>query len=867
MGEVYRARDSRLGRTVALKVLPPDVAADPGRRSRFEQEARAASALNHPNILTVFDFGSDGGLVYMVAELIEGESLREMLKRGPLSQNRLIEIAGQVADALAAAHSAGIVHRDLKPENIMVNRDGRAKILDFGLAKQVVAPGGSETAFLTRTSPGSVLGTAAYMSPEQIGAAAVDHRSDIFSFGLVLYECLSGRQAFERSTAVEVMTAILREDPPELPETVSPSLRQIVAHCLEKEPGRRFQSARDLAFALRTVSTAPTRGSGPAPAGVMPRARVWRWPLLAAGLAVSLLALAIPHFLELEPIDLAAYKFTPFANDHEPEGEGAWAPNGRSIAYLKTVDGIPEVMVRALDSAMPIQLTKGANQGRNQISQPFWAPDSTVIYYTTQGGKGELWGVSPTGGHSKRILEDLRAAAISPDGRSLALWRVTVSGTGVRASVWISSPPGAAARRYQPAPFETLLGRDGNSLHFSPDGASILLITAGVSPQIWLLPFPAGRGQPRRLFADMEFAYVPRASWMPDSRHAVLSFSPGAIVQPALSLADLKRQKLRKLTASTSGEDYPALSPDGKRLVFTAITDDYDLIELPLDGSAPRTLLANSRNMYSPSWSPRGDQLVYATDRTGTGEIWIHNVKAAIDRPVVTPTDFPPGTTTGLAHPVFSPDGNRFAFVRYSTNEPATIWIEPTVGGVPIRLSPEYIVAPSWSPDGNSIAGLMHKEHPWQPAIVGVGADMSPHVIAGAPTCLMPLEWSPAGDWIACEAQGGIELFSPDGSKIRTLPRLNSSAIAFSRDGRILYAAGRENGRMFVKSIDVSSGAFHTIADYASEMLISGGATYRARLSLAPNGKSLATSAVTSKTDLWLLEGYPLPRPWWQLWK
>jgi hypothetical protein len=242
-------------------------------------------------------------------------------------------------------------------------------------------------------------------------------------------------------------------------------------------------------------------------------------------------------------------------------------------------------------------------------------------------------------------------------------------------------------------------------------------------------------------------------------------------------------------------------------------------------------------------------------------------LKAGIDRPAVTAADFSPGTTAGLAHPVFSPDGNRFAFVRYSANEPTTIWIEPTVGGAPIRLSPEYIVAPTWSPDGNSIAGLMHRERPWQPAIVGVGADMSPHAIAGAPTCLMPLEWSPAGDWIACEAHGGIQLFSPDGSKTRTLPRLNSAAIAFSRDGRTLYAAGSENGRTFVKSIDVASGAFHTISDYPSEMQISGGATYRARLSLAPNGRSLATSAVTSKTDLWLLEGYPLPRPWWQLWK
>jgi Tol biopolymer transport system component len=374
-----------------------------------------------------------------------------------------------------------------------------------------------------------------------------------------------------------------------------------------------------------------------------------------------------------------------------------------------------------------------------------------------------------------------------------------------------------------------------------------------------VLPFPASAGAPRRVFREINFNFVPRAAWMPDSRHAVLSFSTGG-GQPALWFVDLKREKMRKLTASTAAEEYPSLSPDGRRLVFASVTDDFDLIELPLDGGPPRTLLANSRNMYSPSWSPDGDQFLYATDRSGSSEIWTHNVKAAIDRPMVTARDFPPGATTGLAHPVFSPDGSRFAFVRYSIDQPATIWVAPTVGGAPIRLAAEYMVSPTWSPDGNSIAGLMHRERPWQPAIVEVGANMSPHVIAAAPTCLMPMEWSPTGEWLACEARGGIELFSPDGSRRRTLPRLNSSAIAFSHDGRTLYAAGRDAGHTFVKAIDLAAGTVRDIAQHTGDLTISGGATYQARLSLSRDGRSLATSAAESRADLWILEGYPWPK-------
>jgi len=257
MGEVYRARDTRLGRDVAIKVLPSEFAADPDRLRRFEQEARAASALNHPNIVVVHDVGSHEGTPYLVEELLEGESLRERLRGGALPARKALELAGQVASGLAAAHERGIVHRDLKPENLFVTKDGHVKILDFGVAKLQPAPrertGEAAATVVDTTQPGEVIGTVAYMSPEQVRGQPVDHRSDLFSLGVVLYEMVTGRRAFARDTAADTMSAILKEEPadPSSPAgSVPPALSRAIAHCLEKRPEERFQSARDLAFDL-----------------------------------------------------------------------------------------------------------------------------------------------------------------------------------------------------------------------------------------------------------------------------------------------------------------------------------------------------------------------------------------------------------------------------------------------------------------------------------------------------------------------------------------------------------------------------------------------------------------------------------------
>src|SRR3984885_5141839 len=352
MGEVYRAHDARLNRSVAIKILPASFAADPDRLQRFAAESRATAALNHPNILSLYDIGEDGfgghqAAPYVVSELLEGETLRDRLREGALPSRKAIDYARQIASGLAAAHDKGIVHRDLKPENLFITNDGRAKILDFGLAKltrpEADASGEAPTQQIA-TDAGTVMGTVGYMAPEQVRGKPADSRSDIFAFGAILYEMLSGKRAFHGESPVETMSAILKEDPPDLAETnrnVSPVLERIVRHCLEKNPAERFQSARDVAFNLEALTDASTSRTGVQALPEERKRRRWMLPVLA-GLLVLASWAGIYRMAHRATGSNPTFHEITFRNG--TIWDARFAPDGQTIIYGAAWDGLPQEM-------------------------------------------------------------------------------------------------------------------------------------------------------------------------------------------------------------------------------------------------------------------------------------------------------------------------------------------------------------------------------------------------------------------------------------------------------------------------------------------------------------------------------------------
>jgi Tol biopolymer transport system component len=428
MGEVYRAHDSRLDRTVAIKLLPTEYAADPERVRRFEQEARAAAALNHPNILAVYDISSRTDAFYIVTELLEGETLRHRLAAGALPTRKAIEYAAQIAFGLAAAHEKGIVHRDLKPENIFVTRDGRVKILDFGLAKLVLPATPDDRTLASdaiKTEAGLVLGTMGYMSPEQVRGAGVDHRSDLFSFGAILYEMISGQRAFRGSTPADTISAILKEDPPEVRATgreVSPALERIVQHCLEKHPEERFQSARDLAFDLQSISGTSTQSA----AIEVAARKTARAPLRISAIVVSAVVVLVAVFWagwSLKPTSSPSFKQLTFRRGNVTAAR--FAPDGQNVIYSAAWEGSlhPELFTARIDGV---------------LSRPLDVSDADVLAISPQGEmallqhwrrttgwerSGMLARMALSGGAPREILDGVEDADWSSDGANLAVIR------------------------------------------------------------------------------------------------------------------------------------------------------------------------------------------------------------------------------------------------------------------------------------------------------------------------------------------------------------------------------------------------------------------------------------------------------------
>jgi Tol biopolymer transport system component len=847
MGEVYRARDPRLRREVAIKIIGAGAAGDPERQARFEREARAASALNHPNILTVHDVGREGDTAYIVCELVEGEPLRESMRHGPLPVKELLACAAQVADGLAAAHEAGIVHRDLKPENVMVTRGGLVKILDFGLAK-IVEPESAIAEARTVSEPwtrtGTVQGTAPYMSPEQASGKAVDFRSDQFSFGVMLYEMAAGRRPFDRATGAQTLAAIIAEDPAPLADAnpkVPTPLRWVIERCLAKKPGDRYAATADLHRDLRTLRDrlpeATTAGTPVVQVPAPPPRRRLVW--IAGALALVALA-AVGGLLlsrrEPKPYDIAKFQFTPFATETDIESFPEWSPDGRSLAYTRQVLGVDQIFVQGLASPVGTQITSLPGG----CTLPFWASDGSRVFCIARQVPDQptLYSVGAAGGQPALVLEDVRQASISPDGKTLVLVREKQ-----RDRVWISSPPGAEPKELFGAAEEP--GAYA-ALRFAPDGRKVGLRKRDSNGKhaIWIVDIPAGTGRKVR---DIPSDTGRQISWLPDSRR-IVGGGAGSFRGGYLWILDTLDGSLSPLTVGLAGSHADAsVSPDGSKVAFAAIGSDMDLVDIPLDGSPPRALLATSRQEGPPSWNPAGRHLVYVTDREGPRGIWLYSPAEGTSRPLVTARDFDPPIKL-FDSPSFSPDGQRVAYQAVS--ESGDLWISSVAGGPPVRLAKGGADSPTWSPDGHWIAYL--RADPIQARLlkVEVGPPAEPVELAELASGWQHPQWSPRGDWISCVTEEGLTLVSPDGRQKRLL--LAGKGLhpqGWSRDGATIYGLFDDaRHHTLLAAIDVASARLTTLGDLGPH------ATYYG-FSLSPGGKSFATALVRDTSDIWILDG------------
>jgi serine/threonine protein kinase/Tol biopolymer transport system component len=855
MGTVYRARDMRLGRDVAIKVINADIAGDPDRLARFHREANTVATLNHPGIVTIHDTGVEQGTTFIVTELVDGTTVRALLERErTVGYRRLIDIGSQVADALAAAHGAGITHRDVKPENLMLTRDGRVKLLDFGLAQSHgrEADQGAATTAL-HTGAGVVLGTLGYMSPEQVRGESLDPRSDIFSLGVVLYELASGLRPFSGATTADVSSAVLREDPPPLPGSVPATLRVIIERCLNKAPLQRFQSASDLAFALRSIGDRPSVIQDtvvPVPPS-RSRARLATALILLAGGLVALAAYRV-----MTAVDAAALvRLRPFATEAHGEAQPVWSPDGRSIAYVIAVDGKQQMVVKSLGTPSPASVL----QCPVICDTVAWSVDGSRIFYQSRTSHldARLWSVARTGGEPAPVFKSdvqVLASALSPDGKQLAVLRVIAApdGVGKRYGLFLSSPPGADPVRFEPFALEHLV--TPTRLAWSRDSTRMIVYTSN-PPRTHMVRPDAGQitVNPAEGRTDVSFSA--------DPTFAVVA-QPSIIgARTGLQWLDTGTGRLAPLIPSESVLSYPAVSPDGATVAYVANEVDYDLVEIPLDGSPVRPLLASRLAEHSVQYSPRMSELVYVAGGDAP-EIRVRQPATLAERVVVSQSDFSGQSgASSFGAAAFSPDGTKLAY-----NRNFEIWISPSNGGAPAKLTQtngEF--GPEWSPDGAWIA--FNYAQPTFGGLVKVRVGAAEDVIRlreGMCGAVAPA-WSPDGAWIACGHEAtGLELVPAGGGPPRSLGTQYEPLAVWSRDPGRLYVVRAAEGRRQIGELTWRTGAFRRIGWLPADFEISNAMSWGGRLSLSYDGTSLVTAIVRSTGDIWLLEGLRPPRAWWQ---
>ena len=735
MGMVYRARDTRLGRLAAIKVLPREFASDPERKRRLIHEAKTTSALSHSHIVTVYEIDCLDGVDFIAMELVAGKTLDTLIPRKGMRVNEALKIAIQVADALAAAHAAGIVHRDLKPGNIMVSEEGQVKLLDFGIAK-VARNSGSSSQLQTvtvsadnrpETEEGVAVGTVAYMSPEQAEGKKVDTRSDIFSFGVVLYEMLTGTRAFEGSSPLATMTAILREDP-QPPRQRSPQIsvevERLTLWCLRKDLARRVQHIDDVKLALEDLQADWETGRQTAVQGDIKKSRRWLWPVVLLAI-VCVVGSVVWVLRSLPPPDepLAVTPLTSFPGiEHYP----TFSPDGNQVAFTWDQGKAAEVdadfysncdiYTLLLGSPTPRRLTNNSVEESSLV----WSPDGRWIAFQRALGEGRLgiYMIPSIGGAEVELTEaQIPVGAVtvhsnlswSPDGKWLAY--PDRDSAGDPTGIFVISLETRQKRRLtstEPA----VQGDECPS--FSPDGRSLAFarfVNHNLS-HLYLLPLtPAmeAAGQPRQItFGDLLSA---SPVWTSDGRQIIYVSGPKHhLGLRRLDLASSEKSKPLPLSslAGTSKLVQPALSRDGRRLAFAQRHSDHNIWRIALSSSGqqagpPMQLIASTFLEFAPQYSQDGQKVAFLSYRSGTSEIWICDSSGSN---LVQLTSYGGPEISG---PRWSPDGKRIVFGVTSNGQDDIFWISAQ-GGKPQRLTDHAAQdsGPAWSrmADGFTLAPI-----------------------------------------------------------------------------------------------------------------------------------------------------------------
>ena len=754
MGEVYLARDPRLLREVALKVLPEAFSSSPERMSRFEREARILASLNHSNIAAVYGFEQEKSQMYLILEYVPGSTLAELLKNGAMSISDALPVLRQIAEGLEAAHEKNVIHRDLKPGNIKITPEGKVKILDFGLAKAFGLQSSSGLEFshsptigLQETEAGVVLGTAPYMSPEQLRAKTVDRRADIWAFGCVCFEALTGRQPFVGETFTETAAQILSAEPDWtlLPSKLPADIHRLIRRCLQKDLTRRLQNIGDARIEIEESSPYDSgfkRTDTVAIKQTRTRNILW-WGIVALAIALASVAgiflfqQKVPSEKQTQPVQFS--RLTDFVGLEEFP---AISPDGKSVAFSTDVSGKRQIYVRLLAGGAPLQITSGDADHL----YPRWTNDSSsVLYYTPseEDSHGTIWEISALGGSPRRIVDSISGVDVSHDGARIAFFRFENG----KVELAVASRNGTSPK--------TIVRLDPKFNYFfprwSPDDQSIAYQRGIIFDfDVFVVP-ENGRAEPKALISDERL--LNGFSWLPDGSGILYSSSQGSTILylPPFNLwtvgLDKKVSQPRQLTFGDTSYFQPDINAEGT-VVSSKMIMHFDVWKYPVSGTPEENVARQQRitrqtgQVQTPSNGPLDREIIYLSDSGGHANLWLQNLETGAARQITYETD--PSTAVGV--PVWSPDGKNIAYVlRKSGGWTVDLWLI--------------------SPDGSNLRKVENQ--------------------AGWAT------WSHDGRWLyySVTQQGNwtLKKVPAQGGQITVIRKENAQGPAISPDGKTLY--------------------------------------------------------------------------------